>query len=71
MRNLNEIFNDMENLEDIKDLITSFEYLNRSNSLKKEYELVKIIINNNNYNNNNNNNNNNNFDYYYENMIMF
>ena len=66
-RSIEAIMKDMEDLFENINNLSSYEYLTKSNQLKREFERHKSRFNVNISNISNNNS----FDYYYENMIMF
>lgn len=68
-RSIEAIMKDMEDLFENINNLSSYEYLTKSNQLKREFERHKSRFNVN--VNISNISNNNSFDYYYENMIMF
>lgn len=68
-RSIEAIMKDMEDLFENINNLSSYEYLMKSNQLKKEFERNKSRFNIN--INISTIPNNNSYDYYYENMIMF
>ena len=70
-RSIEAIMKDMEDLFENINNLSSYEYLTKSNQLKREFERHKSRFNVNVNVNISNISNNNSFEQYYEDMIMF